>query len=331
MFKIDGDVFRPPQKDILFSTLVGNGVQIAMTFLITLVFAALDFLSPEKPGALLTCLILCYVLLGIPAGYTSARLYKMFGGTNWQKIALTTAITCPSLIFVILFVLNLVLWENVSSTAIPCTTFVALLALWFCISTPLVFIGAYLGFKRPVYKNPIPINQIPREIPKQPLYTKPLLSILVSGILPFGCIFIQLFFILNSIWAHQYYHYFGFLLIVYIILIITCSETTILLCYFHLCTEDYNWWWRSFLTSGSTAVYFFLYSGYYFATKLKISDGISTFLYFGYTLMLTFILFLFTGAIGFLACFWFVRKIYSVIKWDYVKQVAINDISNYFK
>ncbi|CAF4368068.1 unnamed protein product, partial [Rotaria sordida] len=109
-----------------------------------------------------------------------------------------------------------------------------------------------------VYNNPVPINQIPREVPEQPFYTKPLLSILASGILSFGCIFIQLFFILNSIWAHQYYHYFGFLLVVYIILIITCLEITICLCYFHLCTEDYNWWWRSFLTSGSSAVYLFL-------------------------------------------------------------------------
>ncbi|CAF5021363.1 unnamed protein product, partial [Rotaria sp. Silwood1] len=33
---IDGDVFRPPQKGILLSTLVGNGIQITMTFLITL-------------------------------------------------------------------------------------------------------------------------------------------------------------------------------------------------------------------------------------------------------------------------------------------------------
>ncbi len=75
----------------------------------------------------------------------------------------------------------------------------------------------------------------------------------MGGVLPFGCIFIQLFFILNSIWyvdfvclvefylidsrAHQYYYFFGFLLVVYIILLITCSETTVLLCYFHLCAE----------------------------------------------------------------------------------------------
>ncbi len=52
--------------------------------------------------------------------------------------------------FGIFFVLNIVLWANGSSAAIPFTTFIALLALWFCVATPLVFIGAYLGFKRPV-------------------------------------------------------------------------------------------------------------------------------------------------------------------------------------
>ena len=35
----------------------------------------------------------------------------------------------------------------------------------------------------------------------------------MGGILPFGCIFIQLFFILNSIWSHQVYYMFGFLLL----------------------------------------------------------------------------------------------------------------------
>ncbi|CAF4946516.1 unnamed protein product, partial [Rotaria sp. Silwood1] len=80
---------------MLLSILVGSGVQITMTFLITLVFASLGFLSPVKPSAPLTWLISSYVLLGTPAGYTSARLYKMFGGEHWQKIVLTTAITCP--------------------------------------------------------------------------------------------------------------------------------------------------------------------------------------------------------------------------------------------
>jgi hypothetical protein len=34
--RINGDAFRPPSKGMLLSILVGNGVQIAMTLLITL-------------------------------------------------------------------------------------------------------------------------------------------------------------------------------------------------------------------------------------------------------------------------------------------------------
>lgn len=32
------------------------------------------------------------------------------------------------------------------------------------------------------------------------MYTRPLPGVLMGGILPFGCIFIQLYFILNSLW-----------------------------------------------------------------------------------------------------------------------------------
>lgn len=35
--------------------------------------------------------------------------------------------------------------------------------------------------------------------------------------------------------------------------------------------EDYHWWWRAYLTSGSSALYLFLYSLFYFYTKLDIT------------------------------------------------------------
>ncbi|CAF1044787.1 unnamed protein product, partial [Didymodactylos carnosus] len=184
---VHGDVFRPPQKGMLLAVLIGNGVQITIMSLITLIFACLGFLSPASRGALMTCAIVCYVLLGTPAGYTSARLYKMFGGERWKKNILMTALSCPGVIFGVFFILNIVLWANGSSAAIPFSTFIALLALWFCVSTPLVFVGAYLGFKRPAPENPVRTNQIPRQVPEQTLYTKPLPGILMGGILPFGC------------------------------------------------------------------------------------------------------------------------------------------------
>lgn len=165
-------------------------------------------------------------------------------------------------------------------------------------------------------EHPVRTNQIPRQIPDQSIYTQPIPGIIMGGVLPFGCIFIQLFFILSSLWSSQMYYMFGFLFLVFLILVITCSETTILLCYFHLCAEDYHWWWRSFFTSGFTSVYLFIYCCHYFATKLPIKDSASTFLYFGYTALMVFLFFLLTGSIGFFACFWFIRKIYSVVKVD---------------
>uniref|UniRef100_A0A8C1DIY6 Transmembrane 9 superfamily member n=1 Tax=Cyprinus carpio carpio TaxID=630221 RepID=A0A8C1DIY6_CYPCA len=326
---VHGDVFRPPRKGMLLSVFLGSGTQIFIMTFVTLFFACLGFLSPANRGALMTCAVVLWVLLGTPAGYVAARYYKSFGGEKWKTNVLLTAFLCPGwvneeinnsfelkVVFADFFVMNLILWGEGSSAAMPFGTLVAILALWFCISVPLTFIGAYFGFKKSGIEHPVRTNQIPRQIPEQSFYTKPLPGIVMGGILPFGCIFIQLFFILNSIWSHQMYYMFGFLFLVFIILLITCSEATILLCYFHLCAEDYHWQWRSFLTSGFTAVYFLVYAIHYFFSKLQISGLASTILYFGYTMIMALIFFLFTGTIGFFACFWFVTKIYSVVKVD---------------
>ncbi|KAL6117444.1 uncharacterized protein ACO6RY_15232 [Pungitius sinensis] len=314
--QVHGDVFRPPRKGMLLSVFLGQGTQIFIMTFITLFLACLGFLSPANRGALMTCSVVLWVLLGTPAGYVSARLYKTFGGEKWKTNVLLTALLCPGIVFADFFLMNLILWVEGSSAAIPFGTLVAILALWFGISVPLTFIGAYFGFKKAAIEQPVRTNQIPRQIPEQSFFTKPIPGIVMGGILPFGCIFIQLFFILNSIWSHQMYYMFGFLFLVFIILLITCSEATILLCYFHLCAEDYHWWWRSFLTSGFTAVYLFIYAIHYFFSKLQIVGAASTILYLGYTLIMVLIFFLFTGTIGFFACFWFVNKIYSVVKVD---------------
>uniref|UniRef100_A0A8B9H5B1 Transmembrane 9 superfamily member n=1 Tax=Astyanax mexicanus TaxID=7994 RepID=A0A8B9H5B1_ASTMX len=314
--QVHGDVFRPPQMGMLLSVFLGQGTQIFIMTFITLFLACLGFLSPANRGALMTCAVVLWVLLGTPAGYVSARLYKSFGGENWKTNVLLTALLCPGIVFADFFLMNLILWVEASSAAIPFGTLVAILGLWFGISVPLTFLGAYFGFKKSVIAHPVRTNQIPRQIPEQSFFTKPLPGIVMGGILPFGCIFIQLFFILNSIWSHQMYYMFGFLFLVFIILLITCSEATILLCYFHLCAEDYHWWWRSFLTSGFTAVYLFVYAIHYFFSKLQIQGAASTILYLGYTMIMVLIFFLFTGTIGFFACFWFVHKIYSVVKVD---------------
>lgn len=49
------------------------------------------------------------------------------------------------------------------------------------------------------------------------------------------------------------------------------------------------------MTSGFTAVYLFIYAVHYFFSKLQIIGAASTILYFGYTMIMVLIFFLFTG------------------------------------
>nr|XP_010925004.1 transmembrane 9 superfamily member 7 [Elaeis guineensis] len=313
---VHSDVFRPPVNSGLLCVYVGTGVQFFGMTLVTMMFALLGFLSPSNRGGLMTAMVLLWVFMGLFAGYSSARLYKMFKGTEWKKTTLKTAFMFPGIVFTMFFMLNALIWGEKSSGAVPFGTMFALVFLWFGISVPLVFVGSYIGFKKPAIEDPVKTNKIPRQIPEQAWYMQPAFSILIGGILPFGAVFIELFFILTSIWLNQFYYIFGFLFIVFVILIITCAEITIVLCYFQLCSEDYHWWWRAYLTSGSSALYLFLYSAFYFFTKLEITKVVSGILYFGYMLIASYGFFVLTGTIGFYACFWFVRKIYSSVKID---------------
>lgn len=100
---VHGDVFRPPKHPRLFAAVVGSGIQIFFMALITIcefflnsfsieiiiiirngnyhvfalvVFAMLGMLSPASRGSLMRSGILLYVVMGLIAGYFSARLYK---------------------------------------------------------------------------------------------------------------------------------------------------------------------------------------------------------------------------------------------------------------
>ena len=62
----------------------------------------------------------------------------------------------PGAIFAIFFVLNLIIWGEKSSGAVPFGTLFALLCMWFGISVPLTFVGSYFGQSDPNYKERSP-------------------------------------------------------------------------------------------------------------------------------------------------------------------------------
>jgi transmembrane 9 superfamily member 2/4 len=310
------DVFRPPPHAWLLAALAGTGSQLLGMTLAVLVIACLGFLAPANRGALFTFLLVCFVFLGMYAGYVSARLLKVWNQPSWKHIFATGTIV-PGIGFLTFFVINMAIRTQSRAGAAPFLTMVAVLAMWFCISLPLVFVGAVVGFKRESMKLPVATNQIPRCIPPTAWHMNTWLTIAIGGILPFGAVFIEVFFIFGAVWLNRYYYVFGFLMLVMIIMTITCAEITIVICYFQLCAEDYRWAWRSFFTSGSCGIYLFLYAVYYFFTSsLRMTSFVPILIYFGYMALLSFIFCVMTGTIGFLACFWFTRYIYGAIKVD---------------
>ncbi|KAA8526661.1 hypothetical protein F0562_008136 [Nyssa sinensis] len=312
-----GDVFREPNYSKLLCVMVGDGVQITGMAVVTILFAAFGFMSPASRGMLLTGMIILYLFLGIVAGYAGVRLWRTIKGTSegWRLVSWLVACFFPGIVFVILTSLNFVLWGSKSTGAIPISLFFILLSLWFCISVPLTLLGGFLGTTAQPIEFPVRTNQIPREIParKYPSW----FLVLGAGTLPFGTLFIELFFILSSIWLGRFYYVFGFLLVVLLLLVIVCAEVSVVLTYMHLCVEDWQWWWKAFYASGSVALYVFLYSINYLVFDLQsLSGPVSAILYLGYSLLMAIAIMLSTGTIGFLVSFYFVHYLFSSVKID---------------
>lgn len=67
------------------------------------------------------------------------------------------------------------------------------------------------------------------------------MNVTLGGILPFGSIFIEMYFMFTAFWHYKYYYVYGFALLVYIILNIVTICVTIVSTYFLLNSEDYRW------------------------------------------------------------------------------------------
>ena len=237
---VHGDVFRTPAYGGLLAPLIGSGTQLIFMAAGLIILSTFGILNPSVRGGYVSVGMGLFVVAGLFSGYFSSRVYKTFGGQLWKKNVVVTGTLIPGLVFATVFILNLFVWAQASSTAIPFGTLVALVALWLFIQLPLVYVGGWYGFiMAGAWSHPIKANVIPRQIPTQSWYTKNFQAVLLAGFVPFVVIFIELMFVFKSLWQDKsgYYYVFGFLAVVSVILVITVIEVTIVATYLQLCSE----------------------------------------------------------------------------------------------
>lgn len=342
---VHGDVFRSPSHLPLLASLLGTGWQLVVLTLGVILFAIAGPAHGgdvvEERGTLMGAALVLYALSSTVAGYVSGNHFKIYSSPKhvskkaqqlpssssgtWQSTMLLTSVFLPTVSVVIHSILNTVsLYYNTINT-IPFHAVVQLFALWVFVSVPLCVVGTLFGRNgknlmggidsgKTVRRSndfPCRVNSIPRPIPSGsdvPWYGKPIFLIPFSGLLPFGSIFIELYYVLTSLWNYKFYHVYGFMLAVYIILFIVTGMTSIISTYFCLnAGENYHWHWTSFGSGASTAFYVFIYAVYYFIFKTDMHGTLQICYYFGYTLIICVCLGTLCGTLGHYAANKFVR------------------------
>eukprot|EP01125_Pyxidicula_operculata_P009058 TRINITY_DN2993_c0_g1_i1.p1 TRINITY_DN2993_c0_g1~~TRINITY_DN2993_c0_g1_i1.p1 ORF type:complete len:580 (-),score=141.83 TRINITY_DN2993_c0_g1_i1:196-1935(-) len=317
--QVHGDVFRAPPRLALFSALIGTGTQLLVLVLVVILLSIGFYHNHPfyRRGTIVTAFIVTYSLTSFVGGFMSGSYYLKNGGKNWIKCMVYTATLFPGVVFGSAFLLNFVAVGYGSLAHIPLSTMLIMIALWLFVSFPITLAGTILG--RNLGSNQSPpcrIHPMPKPIPAKRAYQQLWVHVVLGGILPFGSIFIEMYFVFTAFWQYKYYYVFGFLLLVYLILLIVTVCVTIVSTYFLLNSEDYRWQWVSFLSGAMTSIYVYIYAIYYFFKKTKMSGFFQVSFYFGYMAMFCFGLALLTGAVGFLGAQYFVHRIYTMIHVD---------------
>jgi transmembrane 9 superfamily protein 2/4 len=308
---LHGDVFRPPVRTDLYAALSGSGLQMLMLMGLVSVFAMMGMLAPPNRGSMMTAIVVLYVLLGLVGGFFAGSLYRQFAGTRTLRMMAYVLFLVPGVVLAFFFACNMILWEHASSAGLSAPMVGAAFGLW-AVYSVLALVGLFVGGRLPVTPFPTSVNNIPRFIPKQPWYNNRFLVFLCSGIIPFAVFWIELYYILQSIWMGQWIPTFGFVFLAILFLTLATAFSSIMSVFLRLRTECYHWWWRAFVNGTSPALFIYIYM-LYFIRYLKLMSLASLAIYLLYSTLFGCAFAVYLGGVGMIANYYFVTSIYQAL------------------
>jgi len=314
--QISGDVFRKPDHLMPFTVLYASGSHMVALMCTALILCIGNSYYVAR-GTTSQALIFCYILTQIVSGYQGGYMYRLHKGKNWKRAMAYQCLFLPAVLFSSFCCINTIALHYKSTMSLPFKTVALVLLMFVGVCIPLHTVGTLFGRRKAANVTfPCRVHHLKRPIPQKKMGFHPGM-ILISGLIPFGCVFIEMYFLFSSFWSYnKVYYVYGFLLAILILLTLVLMCVSITCVYVLLNSEDYRWTWHSFLGCACTSVYVFLYAAYYYFTSTKMSGLLQFVYYFSSTFNFCIALGLFCGTIGYFGASIFVHLIYSNVKAD---------------
>lgn len=339
-------VTKSPTNPLMLSILVSSGIQLLIStvgIIATTIIKSQFEINHVKgiplnnyQGAFTSFALSCFVLSGIIPSFVGIILYKIFNNdylntpyssslTNKLSVLFSGFLPILTLSFMIFF--NIFVFAKESSTALPFGTILVLMFIFLLVMLPLGIIGGKIGNRIKFHEASFylyssqqkPSTLLKPETKLKNIIKNSIFLMIMYGLIPFGIVYVELSFILNSIWLEKtsFYYMYGFLFITTLILMIIISELAIIGIYINLITDhNPHWQWLCFRIGCSIGLYIYGYSFYYFYTHLHFRDFVSILLYFAYMGLISVLIGISCGSVAVITGLVFIQRLYNNTKRD---------------
>lgn len=141
-----GDVFRFFQYFMIFSFLLGLGIQLFCMIFIVIFVVMFGMLLFFSWGVFMIIVCFFFMFMGVFGGFFVGCLYCILKGYWWKKGVFCMVILYFGVVFGICFVLNCFIWGKYLLGVVFFFIMVVLLCMWFGIFLFFVYLGYYFGF-----------------------------------------------------------------------------------------------------------------------------------------------------------------------------------------
>jgi transmembrane 9 superfamily protein 3 len=311
---LHGYVFRPPVRIAWWAILGSSGLQFLFA---TFVYAGRShFGGSFARDSTFTQGLKAFVISEPVGGFFAVTIGGAFNYQKWLRLAFGTVLLIP-VMFAFVYVVTS-FWGKTNSAA-PTFSLFGMLCLGGIelVVFPLSLVGGFIAVKLKLFEgSKCEVGLLPRHIPSYPRYLRqPILGCAI-GFVCFLSIIVELYFSLTSLWEYTGLYLWSYFAFALLSLSVVASCSTILAVFWLLQNEVHYWHWPAFISPGSTTIWVFAYSVYFFFQKTSITGAYQVAYYFAYMGLFSLIVGLVAGGVELFATNAFVHKTFKDSKLD---------------